>query len=120
MILSPESPKRPDSGILSPRFCLFRPKKVPDGDRDCCFNIFLFVIIIRLITLLFREPVEKQITNKDKIHLKIINVIMGLINGYAAIVLLMFVLSPVVEIDYERPVTAMVAKTSHPVFAVSF
>lgn len=95
-------------------------KKYPTAIAIAVLTYFLFVIIIRLITLLFREPVEKQITNKDKTYLKIINVIMGLINGYAAIVLLMFVLSPVVEIDYERPVTAMVAKTSHPVFAVSF
>lgn len=95
-------------------------KKYPAALTVAVLTYLLFFIIIRLFMLLLREPIEEQIVNRNKSYLKAINVVMGLLNAYATVMLLMFALTPVAAIDASQPVTATVMKTSNPVFAVSF
>ncbi|MCK9536467.1 MAG: hypothetical protein M0R05_02565 [Bacilli bacterium] len=95
-------------------------KKFPAALTVAILAYFIINIIIRLFSRLFREPIEKQIINKNNIYSKIANIIMGILNGYVAAILIMFALQPVITIDYNRPLTAAIIKTSNPVISVSF
>jgi len=80
----------------------------------------LLYIILRLIFLLFREPIDKQILNKNNIYLKFANLGMCILNSYVTVVLLLFMFCSVIKIDYNRPITSVVMKTSNQVITVSF
>lgn len=73
-------------------------------------------LLIRLIYSMFRVPVQKRVLNKTSKLAKAIGAVLGLVTGYVLGMLLMFVLNPIISINYEKPITKIYINTSNDVF----
>lgn len=82
-----------------------------------CWLILGF--IIRFLYGIYRMPIEKKVLTKPSWISKVISLILGIINAYVIIMILMFALKPLITIDYEKPITKVFVKTSNDVVTVS-
>jgi len=75
--------------------------------------------IIILIYGFFPITVEKRVLTKTKRFSRVVAGLLGFINGYIIVIILMVVLKPIATIDYDRPLTAAMNETSNIYIPIS-
>ena len=83
-------------------------------------TLILLITVFRFTFLLLQEPIEKQAKNKEKAWHKIINIGLSLINSYIFIVFIIFISQPVINIDYSRPLSKIILKTTPSEFVLPY
>jgi hypothetical protein len=75
--------------------------------------------IIILIYSFFPITVEKRVLTKTPPFSRVVAGLLGFINGYIIVIILMAVLKPIATIDYDRPLTAVMNETSNVYIPIS-
>lgn len=82
-----------------------------------CWLIIGFTI--RILYGIYRIPIEKKVLAKPSWVSKVISLLLGVINAYIIVMILMFALKPLITLDYEKPITKTLIRTSNDVFTLS-
>lgn len=84
------------------------------------FGLYIALnLIIKLVYSLFRVPVQKRVLSKPSALSKLLSSFLGLLHGYVLVLLIMFVLNPLITINYEKPITRFITSTSNDVITIS-
>lgn len=75
--------------------------------------------VIILIYGFFPITVENRVLAKTKPFSRVVAGLLGFINGYIIVIILMAVLKPIATIDYDRPLTAVMNETSNIYIPIS-
>lgn len=82
-------------------------------------SYIILSIITRLIYSLFRVKVQKRVLNKATTTSRILCSVLGLLNGYVLGMLLLFILNPLIGLNYEKPITKVYIETANDVLTFS-
>lgn len=83
------------------------------------FSYIFLGIAIRLIYSLFRVKVQKRVLSKATVSSKLLGAMFGILNGYVLGMLIMFILNPIIGLNYQKPITKVYIETTNDVLTFS-
>lgn len=83
------------------------------------FSYLVIAIIIRVVYSFFRISVKNRVLGKKSGYSKVASALLGLLNGYILGMLLMFILSPFIGLNYNKPLTKVYLATTNDALTFS-
>jgi uncharacterized membrane protein required for colicin V production len=79
----------------------------------------LFCLFSKAIYYLFRPSVQKRVLNQESKLSRTFSGFLGLMNGYLLTIIILFILNPFLDINYQTPLTKFLNLTANEVLTVS-
>lgn len=76
-------------------------------------SFLVIAFLVRVLLSVFNLSVQRQVMNKPKSASRLLGGLLGLLNGYLIIMILMFGVKPFIDVNYDRPITSLLNETSN-------
>jgi len=85
-------------------------------------SLIVYIIIAYLVKFvydLFKPSVQKRVLTQPSLYTRSLASLLGLVNGYIIVMVLMFAIKPFINVTYDKPLTSIINQTNNEVITIS-